>query len=235
MSPGAIADLAREQAVKAAAYEIEPYVPADKDEPLKWQHFPSIPNIGDYRPAGWHLVEYETVDKTGLGREYEPALTFSGFQKWVSEKIAKAEQAGWQVGLAWIEEGQFQIVVGLFSDDPAQAGEDTNGIKEPLEWESCPECDEPIETKDGKLPDFCPLCDEDLRPRLFEEGDQVDVPAPEYGDLWEHEFTGTVTSYDPDLEEVTVEDQDGNTWDIDAGRVKKSYDPADDPNQLTLL
>jgi len=233
MSPSAIADLAREQAVKAAAYEIEPYVPASIDECLNWNHVP-IPNIGSFRPQGWCLVEHKLVDKSGLGRDDEPALTIPAFKRWAASKVAETEYTKWSAGFAIIEEGQFQVVIGLFTNNPEKFGDCTDE-HEDIEWEGCPECDEPIETKDGKLPDSCPWCDEDLRPRLFEEGDQVDVPAPEYHDLWQHEFTGTVTEYDPDTKEVTVEDQDGETWDIDAGRVKKTYNPDDDPAQLRLI
>jgi len=230
MSTETILALSRQVAVKAAYLEIEPYIPASPDECLNWNHVP-IPNIGQYRPAGWCLVEYHTVDKTGLGRESEPAMTIPAFKKWAADQVRK--QNG-HAGFAIIEEGQFQVVIALFTDDPADVAGCEDG-KEEYDITECPECGDPIEKKDGKLPDYCPWCDEDLRPRPFEEGDQVDVPAPEYGDLWQHEFTGTVTGYDPDTKEVTVEDQDGETWDIDADRVKKTYDPADDPAQLHLL
>ena len=63
-----------------------------------------IPNLGDYRPKGWILLESLFVDKSGWGGESEPALTVEQF-------IAKLK-AG--LGYAIIGEGPFQIYIGEF-------------------------------------------------------------------------------------------------------------------------
>lgn len=102
MSLATIAYLSREQAVKAAAARKVPFLvwPNDLDA---FPPFP-FPNIGDYRPKGWRLVDSLFVDKTGLGRDWEPALT----AKALKERIKVG------MGYAIIQEGEFQAVVGEF-------------------------------------------------------------------------------------------------------------------------
>ncbi len=63
-----------------------------------------IPDIGDNHPDGWELEEELFVDSSGFGDEGEPALTIDQFTK----KI----KAGY--GYATIEQGQFQVHVGVF-------------------------------------------------------------------------------------------------------------------------
>lgn len=88
-----------------------------------------IPNFGDYRPRGWRVVrraaltlpegwrrsrldslgcddDYVFVDKSGFGAPDEPALTFGEF----CELVSANPGLGW----AFVEEGQFQIVVAAF-------------------------------------------------------------------------------------------------------------------------
>jgi len=67
-----------------------------------------IPNLGDHRPSGWNLVDDWLVDKTGWGSESEPALTLEQF-------IANLDT---KHGFAIIEEGQFQVVIGVFEHVP---------------------------------------------------------------------------------------------------------------------
>jgi hypothetical protein len=77
-------------------------------KPLLYSGIPedlrSIPNIGDYRPKGWKLVDTYFVDSSGLGLSGEPALTFSEF--------ARNAKVGY--GYAIIEAGQFQVYIGEF-------------------------------------------------------------------------------------------------------------------------
>lgn len=156
MSPQVIADLARQQAVRAAAYEVEPYVPADRDEPLRWRSVP-VPNIGDYRPAGWCLIEHVLVDKTGWGADWEPALTIEQFKQWASEKVDGAQNMGFRAGFAIIEEGQFQVVIGVFSDDPERWLE-CEDEQEAFNITWCERCEEPYEEGEGE----CPWCGHNL-------------------------------------------------------------------------
>lgn len=80
----------------------------------------NIPNLGDYLPATWARVNLATawgsrrgldedmnalfVDKSGVGRPGEPALTLDEF--------LEALRPGY--GYAIVEEGQFQVYVGVF-------------------------------------------------------------------------------------------------------------------------
>ena len=64
-----------------------------------------IPNFGDYRPAGWELVDELFVDNSGFGGSDEPALTVKQFKSLVEKGF----------GYAIIDEGQFQIWIGKFN------------------------------------------------------------------------------------------------------------------------
>jgi hypothetical protein len=108
LSPATIAELCRRQARIAARHKHLPLIVEAEDKQSGdrlARHLRGIPNIGSYRPKGWTLVETYFVDKTGLGRREEPALTFVQF--------LGAVQAG--RGYAIIEEGLFQVVVGEFA------------------------------------------------------------------------------------------------------------------------
>ena len=72
-----------------------------------------FPNIGSYRPNGWELVNYKTCDKTGMGHEDEPALTARGLKAWI--KDLQRSDTNW--AMAIIEDGEFQVVIGLFKPD----------------------------------------------------------------------------------------------------------------------
>jgi len=65
-----------------------------------------IPNLGNYIPKGWELVEKLFVDTSGFGRRGEPAMTL--------EEFKETGYRGPEYGYALIEEGQFQIYVGVF-------------------------------------------------------------------------------------------------------------------------
>ncbi len=110
MSSQTIRHLAQQQARRAAKAKAQPLVIEGEDMPddvRLFEYVRHMPNIGDYRPRGWRLVEHRLVDKTGFGLESEPALTIPGLLWWV-----RSEGPGH--GYAIIEEGQFQVVVGRF-------------------------------------------------------------------------------------------------------------------------
>jgi hypothetical protein len=97
-----------EIAAEAAQKSRVPYVPFDADEPQHWPPFP-FPNLGSYIPPGWELTEHNWfIDKTGRGREYEPALTWPRFKALLLDHIAKHPDHGYAI----IEEGPFQAVIG---------------------------------------------------------------------------------------------------------------------------
>ena len=51
--------------------------------------------------------------------------------------------------------------------------------------------------------------------------DQVIVPDPEAGDLWQHSFTGAIISTTRGDGIVCVKDQDDDCWNVEANRVTK--------------
>jgi hypothetical protein len=111
MDTDTIRALADEQAERAAREGHTPYVPWDEVEVAEYGFIRPVPfpNIGSYSPPGWELVEHELVDKTGMGEDWEPALTLSQLKAWINEGM------GHSYGYAIIEEGEFQVVIGRFS------------------------------------------------------------------------------------------------------------------------
>jgi len=100
MSLTLIERLSREAGERAANKEREPFVAfVDKDEAVV-----KCPNFGDYVPDGWKLIDRLFVDKSGFGTVGELALTIKQF-------IAKVKGG---LGYAIIEEGQFQLYIGVF-------------------------------------------------------------------------------------------------------------------------
>lgn len=69
-----------------------------------------IPDFGDYRPKGWKLVDHWLCDSSGFGMDHELALTRRQLKERMKEKIAEGKQYGY----ATIEQGQFQVVLGVF-------------------------------------------------------------------------------------------------------------------------
>jgi len=53
----------------------------------------------------------------------------------------------------------------------------------------------------------------------FEVEDDVTVSDPRPDDLWTHSFVGTIKTIG---EHITVEDQDGDCWDVDFNQIKPS-------------
>jgi hypothetical protein len=96
-----IRKLSREQAARASRKHARPYLFEEEDR----GHFPPFPfpNIGDYRPKGWELLNRYFVDKLGFDDDGR-AMTH--------RQLIHALVAG--LGYAIIEEGEFQLVVGEF-------------------------------------------------------------------------------------------------------------------------
>jgi hypothetical protein len=111
MSLEQIVSLSDDQAKLAKKFGYTPY-PLKSLDVDTIKRFP-FPNIGSYRPAGWELVDYKTCDKTGMGSEYEPTLTVRGLLQWIKD----CQQENKDYGMAIIEEGEFQVVIGLFTKE----------------------------------------------------------------------------------------------------------------------
>ncbi len=100
MSLELIKQLSQEAGQQAAEENREPLVAfVDRDEAVF-----KCPNLGDYVPDGWTLIERLFVDNSGFGSPNEPALTAEQFINKVKEGF----------GYAIIEEGQFQVYIGVF-------------------------------------------------------------------------------------------------------------------------
>jgi hypothetical protein len=70
-----------------------------------------LPNLGYFEPAGWEKMEKTWfIDKTGVGLESEPALTWRQFRRQLSQYVADNPSHGFGI----VEEGEFQCVVAAF-------------------------------------------------------------------------------------------------------------------------
>lgn len=106
-----IRQISREAGARAAAENMVPFVVEQEDvddwkAKLERSELPSFPfpHLGDHRPDGWELEDRLFVDKYGVGREDEPALT-------IRQLVDKLEPGK---GYAILESGQFQIYIGVF-------------------------------------------------------------------------------------------------------------------------
>ena len=87
-------------AVKAAKLKQEPLIAfTDGDEAVL-----KCPDLGDYVPHGYKLIETLFVDNSGFGMDTEPALTIPQF-------LAKVKDG---LGYAIVEVGQFQVHIGVY-------------------------------------------------------------------------------------------------------------------------
>ena len=112
-----IRHLSNQAARKAARAKKMPYTPWGVDEIRDdMPPFP-FPNIGSYRPKGWKLVDQLFCDSSGFGSPGEPALTIGQLQAKLVEHIAD----GHSYGYAIVEEGQFQLYIGVFEKQTAKA------------------------------------------------------------------------------------------------------------------
>lgn len=128
MSPQMIRQLSRQAARESQRNHVEPLAIEAHDLGVLDEHLRHIPFLGDRCPRGWKRVpastlevperaltpywgeerhKYFMVDSSGYGSPTEPALRFDQFCQWASEHAEG-------YGLAIVEQGQFQIVVGIF-------------------------------------------------------------------------------------------------------------------------
>lgn len=112
LAPSTIRSWQQEAAERAADEGRIPFVfwPGDDLGPP----FP-FPNLGDYVPPCWELVEYFMADSSGFGSPSEPADTPEQLRARMEREIAKYDAEGKTVGWAIIEVGQFQVVIGEFT------------------------------------------------------------------------------------------------------------------------
>lgn len=93
----------KERAEEAQEKRLQPFLIENKEQIDSFNQIP-FPNLGDFRPKGWELVETHFVDNSGFGRNDELALSVNQFLK----KL----KVGFAYGI--IEAGQFQVYVGEF-------------------------------------------------------------------------------------------------------------------------
>ena len=111
MSASQIADIADQAARKAKRAHRQPLV-FESQHHVEGAYY-TLPNLGSYRPKGWKLEEYRTVDKYGID-DNGPAMTIPAMLAWFKVHLPEATTSGY----ALIEEGQFQVVVGRFVMQP---------------------------------------------------------------------------------------------------------------------
>jgi len=105
MSLETIIALNNQIADEAIRNDLAPFVPDGPEATDDWPPFP-FPNLG-HVPDGWQVAEQFFVDKTGLGRSSEPALTVDQFRSSVHDHIMDHPEHGYAI----IEEGPFQVIV----------------------------------------------------------------------------------------------------------------------------
>jgi len=112
LSTQSIIAINAEIAARAAELNLEPFSPWSLEEidSLRQEFIRLIPNIGSLEVSDkWELVDTAQIDKTGIDK-HGPALSLEGALAWVREKAEENIQRGF----AFIEEGQFQIWLGVF-------------------------------------------------------------------------------------------------------------------------
>jgi hypothetical protein len=80
-----------------------------------------------------------------------------------------------------------------------------------------------IEWDDPRLAEAMKEWHNDNDEDKFNIGDSVIVPNPLHEDPWDHSFTGTIKAFKEDTDGThlaTVEDQEGDCWDIEVSRLK---------------
>jgi hypothetical protein len=99
--------LNEEIAARAAQEGLVPFVPGNAQQYLP-RHFP---NIGFHEPPGWEKTETRWfVDKTGVGYDWEPALTWRQFVISLRAYCASNPTHGFAI----TEEGAWQIYITAF-------------------------------------------------------------------------------------------------------------------------
>jgi len=110
MSLDVIRRVNEEIAAEAAQRGLVPFVPDSAQDVDHWPPFP-LPNLGYLEPEGWLKTETSWfVDKTGGGRDYEPALTWSQFKRRMRQYISQHPGHGFAI----TEEGECQVYISAF-------------------------------------------------------------------------------------------------------------------------
>ncbi len=105
MSLEQIIALNEQIAAEAQQKGLQPYTPSGPEETDEYPPFP-FPNLGRI-PDGWEEAESFWVDKTGVGRSSEPALTIEQFRTLLYDHISDHPDHAYAI----TEEGPFQVVV----------------------------------------------------------------------------------------------------------------------------
>lgn len=84
----------------------------------------SLPYLGYYNPEGWTELENRRmfVDKTGGGLPGEPALTLDQFKLELKTLYRESMELGETWGFAIVDDGPFQVHVGVFRKECRNAG-----------------------------------------------------------------------------------------------------------------
>jgi len=110
MSLETIIALNEEIAAEAAEENSVPFVPNNKSNVEQWPPFP-FPSLGHHEPDGWEKTDSQWfVDSTGVGHDWEPALSVDQFKRALIDHIADHPGDGFAI----VEEGQFQVMVAAF-------------------------------------------------------------------------------------------------------------------------
>ena len=115
MDTATIRDFQRQAAQRAARQNKVPYVPFDESDIDEKKL--SIPNLGNYCPKGYKMIDDVMVDSSGFGSPGEPALTMGEFLDRMRNDLKEKKNLGYAI----VEEGQFQVVVGVFEVVKAKA------------------------------------------------------------------------------------------------------------------
>lgn len=111
MHPTEIARLSNEAARKARREKKLPLVLGDiADVDHLGEPGYRIPNLGSHVPKGWKVIEHWICDASGMGSDREPALTQAQLKATIRRKISENKLYGYAV----VEQGPFQVVVGVF-------------------------------------------------------------------------------------------------------------------------
>lgn len=150
MSLEAIRYFEKLAALSAMVEGEEPYHPFDAQEPLGWSRGIPIPNLGGYRPEGWELVGVAFVDKMGFDLDDAggPAMSVNQFKVWAHDILLYDPTAGF----ALIQEGQFQVHIGYFTQGKPAPEEEWN------HYSTYPADSFPGFAESDLEPGYCPNC-----------------------------------------------------------------------------
>ena len=110
MSPKTIHKRNQEAKKKASEMGKKPYVVHNKEAIDEFGDSFPFPDLGDYRPEGWELIDKYFVDSTGIGGSGEPAKSVDQFKRALKSDMDEEGIFGYAV----IEAGEFQVYVGKF-------------------------------------------------------------------------------------------------------------------------